>query len=803
MNCRCKIKSKAAILSKFLLIMLFITFLTACSEEVKVDDAEKIANQFFELIEEHKFSKAYELLSSDSKANISPAKFEKRYATIFRDLKIGSVDFVHTQTVQVVDEFIYEYNVKYTSSIFNELSEQNSINIVVEDRKPKIKWTPAQFFSDMTWGDSIRIAKTKPKRGDIVAGNEIIATNKPGITIYAQPDKIEDFNAFSNKIAPFLHMTVDDVNEKFNNLKRTVIITASSVNLRSEPSTESNILATFSRGNTLELTNNNPIAATNTDNTDKDQYFYKVKTDEDIEGYVFADYTAVKYSIDTIILSQFPEKLANDNDLASINQIEGAGINTTDMCYYRDYPMGSAFFHIAGYVRKITEAQLGSELAGVQPNEDASFKVGEAPYNVPENDYNENSIVGQIGIERQYETELRGADGIDIYISDAYGVKKRNLYSQPAQDGLDIHLTIDPELQKRTYDMMDLLFSKDQSGATIVTNPLTGAVLSMVSYPSLDPNTFETMDNSQWSYINLEDPTRPFLNRATNGRYIPGSIFKPFTAALAMEQQKINKNTVFPYQDEIIEDQWIPSHINWTATPITRVENKGSECNFDNALVYSDNIFFAWSAMEVGEEAFLKYCSKIGFNEQIPFELRSEKSSIINTPSDFNIEFLAASGYGQGELEVTPLHMAALYGAFANDGNVMQPYLVESINMPSQITDTTVIKTAPVIWKAGLIEPSILNSITDPMERVMTYGTGNKVNSEFSLAGKTGTAEKKKDVTDISWLISYKNQNPKDYLVLVTIETPVKKGDVRNDITSSLMKYYSLKSQGHDEGSVR
>jgi penicillin-binding protein len=150
--------------------------------------------------------------------------------------------------------------------------------------------------------------------------------------------------------------------------------------------------------------------------------------------------------------------------------------------------------------------------------------------------YSTDSRVGKTGLEREYEKELRGTDGRMVYISGADGLNKETLYEEPAQNGLDIQLSLDPDLQSRTEVLLKYsLFGDDTAGAVVVLDPVTGRVEAMASYPSYDLNQFTRgISEADWQALTAQE-NKPMFNRLTQGRYPPGSIFKPFTASVALE----------------------------------------------------------------------------------------------------------------------------------------------------------------------------------------------------------------------------------------------------------------------------
>jgi len=238
------------------------------------------------------------------------------------------------------------------------------------------------------------------------------------------------------------------------------------------------------------------------------------------------------------------------------------------------------------------------------------------------------------------------------------------------QNGNNVALTIDPVVQKTAYDTL-----KGHNGSVIALNPATGEVLAMSSQPSFDPNIFPLgLSASAWKAIS-QDPNYPLMNRCTQSLYPPGSVFKPFTAAMALELGVINPQTVVA---EAQNQEWIPSP-NWNAPPIKRVPHPSGDVNLRNAIVWSDNIFFAWTGLKVGYKNFESLSGRYGFGAPIPFILPVKNAQVKNHSTQWSDPLLANTSYGQGEMLTTPLQMAVMYTAFYNKGDMILPQLVKEV----------------------------------------------------------------------------------------------------------------------------
>ena len=334
------------------------------------------------------------------------------------------------------------------------------------------------------------------------------------------------------------------------------------------------------------------------------------------------------------------EVLKENERQKKLLEIPGVMISDTEV---REYPLGEAAAHLVGYVQSVTA-------------EDLENHAGEG--------YTANSVMGKSGMEGLFEKELKGQNGCDIYIVDSDGNKKAELASIFVQDGKDIQLTIDAELQRSLYEQ----FKEDKS-CSVAMNPYTGEVLALVSTPSYDNNDFIMgLSNEQWTALN-EDENKPMYNRFRQV-WCPGSTFKSIIAAIGLESEAID-----PMEDYGNEGLSWQKDSSWGSYCVTTLHTY-EPVILENALIYSDNIYFAKAALKIGTEEMESSLTELGFNEEIPFDIKMAKSQYSNTENIETEIQLADSGYGQGQVLVNPLHMACIYSAFCNEGNIVKPYLV-------------------------------------------------------------------------------------------------------------------------------
>ena len=405
------------------------------------------------------------------------------------------------------------------------------------------------------------------------------------------------------------------------------------------------------------------------------------------------------------ILTGSPSEIALKSQALQEQLLEISGVMISD-AEVRTYPFGDKAAHLTGYVQNVTA-------------EDLEEHKGEG--------YDGSSVIGRSGMEALYEKELKGEDGCEIKVVGENGEAKDLIAGKAKKDGENIKLTIDAGLQSLLYDQY-----KEDKSTSAAMNPFTGEVLALVSTPSFDSNDFIMgMSEEKWAQLN-ENEDRPLYNRFRQA-FAPGSVFKPITAGIGLNTAAIDA-----------EKDYGSSGLSWQKDSgwgdyfITTLQTY-STANLENALIYSDNIYFAKAALEIGAGKWMEELNGLGFNDQLPFEITMSLSQFSNEGDIASEILLADSGYGQGQMLVNPLHLASLYTAFANEGNVIKPYLryQESPSAEVWISEAFSAETA------ARIEKALVKVVESPQ------GTGHGAyRGDIFLAGKTGTAEIKENQED-------------------------------------------------------
>ena len=384
----------------------------------------------------------------------------------------------------------------------------------------------------------------------------------------------------------------------------------------------------------------------------------------------------------------------------SLLSIKGIMITDIDS---RVYPYSEATSHLTGYIQGISAEEL----------ENAKSK-----------EYDENSNIGKIGLEKAWEHRLKGENGYEIYIEDNKGSKKKTIINKPVKNGEEIKTTINITIQEKLYNSI-----KEDKGFFVVMQPITGEILALVSTPSYNSNDFVLgFSNNKWNSVQ-NDERNLFLNRFTQ-KWSPGSTFKPITGAIGLTSGKLDANEDFGKSG--LEWQNNESWGNYFVTTLTPYDEPA---NLKNALIRSDNIYFAKAALKIGNNTFVDGLNKLGFGEKLPFELDLSKSQVSNSGTIDKEVLLADSGYGQGQILVNPIHMASIYSAFLNEGNMVKPYIEYKENPNTEY------------WKTNIFTKEAANTIKDDLLQVVENPNGTAHDAKVSgtkLAGKTGTAETEK-----------------------------------------------------------
>ncbi|MFI8709113.1 penicillin-binding transpeptidase domain-containing protein [Bacillus sp. NPDC077411] len=395
----------------------------------------------------------------------------------------------------------------------------------------------------------------------------------------------------------------------------------------------------------------------------------------------------------------------------------------------RTYPLGEAAAHLIGYIGKVNAEELKT---------------------LKKKGYQADDLVGKTGLEKVLEDKLRGEKGVRIFMEDANGKVIEYLAKKEPKSGENVTLTIDASIQEKIFNEM-----KNEAGASAAVNPKTGEAMALVSSPAYNPNIVVRGASKAQREAWNNDLKKPMINRFTQV-FVPGSVFKTITGAIGLETKVIN-----PKEEFKIEGLRWTKDSSWGNYYVTRVKDT-SPIDFDKAMKYSDNIYFAQQALKIGKDQYLNELKKFGFHEKLPIEYEFPTSIIAKDGIKNDIQ-LADTGYGQGQVLMTPLHLALTYAPIVNEGAIPSPYLIKEKKEKKNWKENVISKENQEILKNALIK--VIND-SDGAGRIA------KVDG-MTLAGKTGTAELKesKDAEgkELGWFAAFDANSP-DMIVAMMIE---------------------------------
>lgn len=431
-----------------------------------------------------------------------------------------------------------------------------------------------------------------------------------------------------------------------------------------------------------------------------------------------------------------PLNIIPKSDEKTLNELLTIPAVTTQETTGRVYPAGEAAAHLTGYIGKITEEEM-------KEHKDYPYK--------------ESDLIGKRGLELLYEKQLRGEPGVKVYIEKETddGKEEIVLAEKPVQHGEHVHVNIDINIQEKIFATFE-----NHPGNAAAIDPKTGEILALVSSPSFDPNEFVYgITQNRWDQL-MEDEDEPFVNRFA-ATYAPGSVMKLVTAAIGLN------NSVIDPDESIKIEGFTWGKDNWGDYEVRRVTDTGKPVNLRDAIVYSDNIYFAMKAVELGHEKYTEGLKQYGFMEQIPIDFPISVSQISNEGHLQDEVLLANTSYGQGEIEVSTLHMALTYTPILNKGNLIKPSFLT--------TDST-----GEIWKEHVLSEEHAELLQKHLREVVTEGTGRVANiDDLPISGKTGTAELKlthgASGHQHGWFVGYPTDD-QDILIAMMMEKVENKG---------------------------
>jgi len=410
----------------------------------------------------------------------------------------------------------------------------------------------------------------------------------------------------------------------------------------------------------------------------------------------------------------------------------------------RNYPDGPAVAHIMGQLGEISQAEL-----------DAAHDNGV--------NYTPGDYVGKSGLEKQYETDLKGVDGGKKIMVNAMGQVVRILGEKPSIPGHAIKLTIDRDLQVAASRAMGT-----QTGACVALDPQTGAVLAMVSEPSYDPNIFvKKVTPTDWDKIN-QNKGRPQQNRAVYNVYPPGSTFKPMMAIAGLVYKQCDLNTTYSCPGSFRYGRVFHC---WKV--------HGGGVNFNRAIAESCDVWFYHLALALGVDRMAKVARQFGLSKATGIDLPHEsryKDGHVGTMPDTAWKWkryhqkwypgeTPSCGIGQGYIQVSPLQLAVAIAGVADDGKIHRPYLLDKVlGSNGQV----LMQTHPEIVRQVDAPVEDFRKVQNAMRQTITAGTGRVANiPDITVCGKTGSAEDPPRPAH-GWFVCFApEENPKIVVVCI------------------------------------
>lgn len=416
------------------------------------------------------------------------------------------------------------------------------------------------------------------------------------------------------------------------------------------------------------------------------------------------------------------------------NELGGITVLASPKRYYN---YGDSLAHVLGYVSSISSDE----------------------YEVLKNDgYSQNSIIGKTGLESFLEYYLKGTNGKVRTEINSTGTATYEYVYEQAVSGMDVTLTIDYRLQKIAEQALEYQIKKLQSenngkytdassGAVVITNVKTGEVLSLVSYPSYDPNLFISgISYSDWNTLN-NDENIPLFNRATQGKYSPGSTFKMISAIAGLETGNITAT-------ELIEDTGVyPYSYNPVCWIYTDYRETHGLVNVSDAIKVSCNCYFYEVGRRVGIETLVEYAMMFRLDQKTGIELTETTGTIAGTQDiDWYLGDTLSAAIGQSYNSYTPVALANYIAALANGGTLNRLTLIKSVDSGNgsldedELNEYIETKTGVVLKPTKVeLKDETLKTVLSGMERSSMEPGGGIYHvfgsNDIEVAGKTGTAE--------------------------------------------------------------
>jgi penicillin-binding protein 2 len=443
----------------------------------------------------------------------------------------------------------------------------------------------------------------------------------------------------------------------------------------------------------------------------------------------------------------FPVKVQSDMSMDQVAKVEANKFYLPGVVIQiepkRNYAYGPMLSHALGYVSEISPEELKTP-------EYQRYSIGDA--------------IGKFGLERMYEKYLRGVDGEKRVEVDASGKEVRTLDIKEPVSGHSLYLNIDLEVQETVDKALE-----GRQGGAVVSDPRTGAILALVSHPAFDPNQLTSGSREYWQKIAI-DPSHPLQNRVTQGRFPPGSTFKPLVALAALEKGVINENTSF----------LCGGHFAFGSHVFKCWQKRGhGSVSLHRGIVQSCDVFFYNVGLKVGVDSIHTMAQTIGITKPTGIDLPGEKSGLVpstewkkrTTGEKWYEGETVSVAIGQGAVWLTPMGLMQLASFMGNEGVTFKPQIVNRIVSPRG----KVVKVfEPVMAADAKLNKGHITLVKEGMKGVVNepggtaYSTAHVQN--VSMSGKTGSAQSGTGGADHAWFIAFAPSDTPSVSMAILVE---------------------------------
>ncbi len=598
------------------------------------------------------------------------------------------------------------------------------------------------YYYSMAEGNRIRTQTIEPKRGIIYDQNmKPLVRNEANFVLYLVPSELPANAKTRDEYLRQISMILDQKNNSGSN--RATMMKVGDLELIPENSSFFDIKKKLEKIKAHSLESYQPLFVA--DNIDYQSALLLSLKTQDLPGVFITNKIRRNYSISS----------ATSSEALSVLSLS----------------------HVLGYIGKINDKELAEN----------------------KNEYSQIDYIGKTGLEYYYEKELKGTAGEKNVEVDALGKEKKIVSQSAPDDGHNLVLSLDLDLQKNVEAAVkDSLQKLGLTRASVVVeDPRNGEILALVSWPSYDNNSF-SRGISQEDYAKLiNDKNRPLFNRAVSGEFPSGSTIKPVMSAAALEEKIITENTSFLSTGGLHIGQW--TFPDWKA-------GGHGITNVRKAIAESVNTFFYIigggydNFKGLGLELIVKYFRAFGLGEKLGIDLPNEATGFVPTAQwkedTKNEVWYIGDTYhlsiGQGDLTTTPLQVAAYTAYFANGGKLYQPHLVKEI---LDKNNKSLEKIAPVVIKENIVSAANTEIVRSGMRQTVVAGSARSLSTlPVEAAGKTGTAQWSSVRKPQAWFTGFAPYQNPEIAITVLVEEGAEGSTAATPIAKEILNYYFTRS---------